>query len=133
MSLFDTLLTKRDLTRAPIPLWKLKVTDEEYEELKETIYRVATAPYGAAGFRTIERECALLFSEYWRRDYIDGPHKLQAVKKTLKYRSPSTTTSIRFTKQPNAEQKGWESNFTREIQPSIWTLCSIREVFLCGW
>lgn len=84
MSLFDTLLTKRDLTRAPIPLWKLKVTDEEYEELKDTIYRVATAPYGAAGFRTIERECALLFSEYWRRDYIDGPHKLQAVYDVLK-------------------------------------------------
>gem|GEM_PF-1248738 len=93
MSLFDTLLTKRDLTRAPIPLWKLKVTDDEYEELKETIYRVATAPYGAAGFRTIERECALLFSEYWRRDYIDGPHKLQAVYDVLK-KDPKVPSSF---------------------------------------
>lgn len=76
MSFFDTLLDKRRITSAPTPLWRLKVTDEEYEELKDTLYKEATAPYGGSRFRTLERECALLISEYWRRDYVDGPHKI---------------------------------------------------------
>lgn len=84
MSFFDTLLEKRGLSRAPIPLWKLKVTDKEYEELKRTLYNVAVAVYGGHSFQWLDRECTLLVSEYWRREYTDGPHKIQSVYDTLK-------------------------------------------------
>ena len=84
MSFFDTLLKNRGLSHAPIPLWKLKVTDEEYEELKDSLFKVANAIYGGTSFRRLDRECALLVSEYWRRDYTDGPHKVQSVYDTLK-------------------------------------------------
>ncbi len=59
----EDILQKRGLEECPNPLWKLKLTEEEYEDLKSTLrehfydlYR-----YGM--------EAALCYAEWWRRDY----------------------------------------------------------------
>ena len=48
------------------PLWKLKLTDEEYESLKDTLGQNIDRleRYGA--------EAALCYAEWWRRDYAGG-------------------------------------------------------------
>lgn len=81
MSLFDTLLKKRELDECPLPLWKLKITDEEFKELrilleKQThlLNRDSSNP-----FITLRKECTLFFAEYWRRMYVDGKHSKQMV------------------------------------------------------
>ena len=84
MSYFDTLLERHRFTRAPLPLWRLKVTDEEYEELKAILLKEATSPYGGTRFRALERECTLFISEYWRREYFEDFHSIQAVYDVLK-------------------------------------------------
>lgn len=64
MNDFDNLLAKRELTKWNAePLWKLKVTDEEYEELRlllEQRTHVHTT-YNPFGCHT--RECALFYAE----------------------------------------------------------------------
>lgn len=77
MTFFNALLEKRGLTRPPIPLWRLKVTDEEYEELKALLVRLSKSITGTA-FLQHSKECALFFAEYWRREYFDGPHSKMA-------------------------------------------------------
>ena len=34
---FNKILERRNLSVVPLPLWKLKVTDEEYESLKKEL------------------------------------------------------------------------------------------------
>ena len=77
MSFFNTLLEKRGLTSVPTPLWRLKVTDEEYEELKALLVRLSSSITGTA-FKQYPRECALYYAEYWRREYSEGPHSKRA-------------------------------------------------------
>lgn len=82
MSFFDTLLAKRGYDRAPLPLWKLKVSDAEYEELKSTLSKAAQG-WGESAFYSLKKECALYFAEFWRREYIDGPHAIHNVYMSL--------------------------------------------------
>lgn len=63
---FDELLRKRSLDRCPEYLWKLKITDDEYQELKDYI---ANKIRQNAKSNLYEREAALLFAEYHRREY----------------------------------------------------------------
>ena len=63
---FDELLRKRGLDRCPEFLWQLKVTDDEYQELKDFI---ASKIRHNANSNLYEREAALLFAEYHRREY----------------------------------------------------------------
>lgn len=46
-----------------MPLWKLKLTEEEYTNLKETLVQNA---YRLEDFGI---EAALCYAEWWRRDY----------------------------------------------------------------
>lgn len=65
---FDILLQKRGLTSAPIPLWKLEVTDSEYAELKRLLSKI-----GQTGqFWNFGKEFALFYAECWRREYNGG-------------------------------------------------------------
>ena len=82
MALFDSLLERRGLKSSPLPLWKLKISDSEYEELKVLLRTAANSPDGYQ-FKYYPRECLLLFAEYWRREYHDGFHNKQAVFETL--------------------------------------------------
>lgn len=49
-----------------MPLWKLKLTEEEYTNLKETLVQNA---YRLEDFGI---EAALCYAEWWRRDYNGG-------------------------------------------------------------
>ena len=37
MSYFDSLLKKRGYEKCPLPLWKLKITKEEFDELRNLL------------------------------------------------------------------------------------------------
>ena len=78
MDFFNSLLEKRGLSSPPIPLWRLKITDEEYEELKSLLRGLSTSITGTV-FKQHSKECTLFFAEYWRREYFDGPHSKRAV------------------------------------------------------
>lgn len=58
------MLRCRGLTKVPYPLWKLMITDAEFEELKSEIRRLLTRGefygYGA--------DIVLFYAEWWRRD-----------------------------------------------------------------
>lgn len=75
MSFFDTLLQRRELTHSPQFLWMLKLRVEEYEELKSVLRNSPVY----LGFKGQERECALFFAEWWRREYAGGHAKIQEV------------------------------------------------------
>lgn len=61
-----------------MPLWKLKITDDEYEELKKRLIEELSKP-GRLPFGDCSREACLFFGEYWRREYISGSHSYQMV------------------------------------------------------
>lgn len=82
MAFFETLLAKRGFDRVPHPLWKLKVTDAEYEELR-SLLALAAHGRGESIFRALKKECALYFAEYWRREYTEGAHSINAVFQSL--------------------------------------------------
>ena len=63
---FDELLRKRSLDCCPEYLWQLKVTDDEYQELKDYISNKIITD---ANSKLYDREAALLFAEYHRREY----------------------------------------------------------------
>ena len=65
-SFFDNLLNNHGLNSCPEYLWKIKVTNDEYKELKEFI--VKRIQENAAS-DLYEREVALLFAEFHRREY----------------------------------------------------------------
>ena len=78
MTFFNSLLEKRGLTSPPLPLWRLKVTDEEYEELKAFLVRMSKITSSTA-FLQYPRECTLFYAEFWRREYFDGTHSKRVV------------------------------------------------------
>ena len=81
MTYFDKILKKRDLETAPLPLWKLNITDEEYQELKEELRQLTLRHRNNCDnpFICRTRECTLFYAEYWRREYYDGVHSKQVV------------------------------------------------------
>lgn len=78
MSYFESLLQTRRKTECPLPLWKLKVTDEEFDELRNLLEK-RTHILSTNPFKGMSKECTLFFAEYWRRHYAGGAHKKQMV------------------------------------------------------
>lgn len=76
MSYFNDILSSRNLKTCPLPLWRLKITDKEYENLKGLLSQHARM---YRSFTTIPREVTLFFAEYWRREYRDGVHSKEMV------------------------------------------------------
>ena len=63
---FDNMLRKRGLKESPLFLWQLKITEEEYLNLKEELkYRLLTEKEESK----YNREVALYFAEFHRREY----------------------------------------------------------------
>lgn len=87
MTLFDSILANHHLEKCPLPLWRIKVTDDEYEELKRTLSK-ETRILGKMPFMGLARECTLLYAEYWRREYTEGTHSKQMVFKSLPDANP---------------------------------------------
>lgn len=83
---FNSILETRGLDTSPTPLWKLKLTDAEYEELRAMLeYRTHLyIPTDENRFAKYARECALFYAEYWRREYSDGAHSKQMVYDALR-------------------------------------------------
>lgn len=80
MSYFDSLLKKRRLEECPLPLWKLKITEEEFKDLRELLEKQTHVMSMCNNpFITLRKECTLFFAEYWRRLYVDGKHSKQMV------------------------------------------------------
>lgn len=79
MSFFDVLLSRRNLENCPLPLWKLKVTDEEFQELRKILEARTHIINLEDPFRSHRREATLFFAEYWRRLYSNGRQNIQAV------------------------------------------------------
>ena len=63
MSVLQEILDCRGLDKCPLPLWKLRLSDEEYEGLKQTLkdHQYDLHNYGI--------EAAICYAEWWRRDY----------------------------------------------------------------
>ena len=76
MSYFNDLLKARNLTKSHLPLWKLKVTDKEYEDLKRLL-QLQVRMYRP--FINVSLEAVLFFAEYWRREYNEGAHSKEMV------------------------------------------------------
>lgn len=80
MSYLDSLLKKRGLKECLLPLWKLKITEEEFKELRELLEKQTHVMSMCNNpFITLSKECTLFFAEYWRRLYVDGKHSKQMV------------------------------------------------------
>ena len=81
MSLFDRITRTRNNWQSGInPLWKLQITDEEYEELKEFLHDEIAYIIRP----NCKREAALYFAEWWKREYSGGHHKKMDVADTIK-------------------------------------------------
>lgn len=84
MSFFNDILYKRGLDKCPLPLWKLKLTDDEYEELRAILVIRTHSVEPADVFINLQRECALFYAEYWRREYKVGSHSKALVYSALR-------------------------------------------------
>lgn len=93
MSYFESLLHKRGLEECPLPLWKLKITEEEFKELRDLLERRTHVINLENPFITVCKESALFFAEYWRRMYVDGKHSKQMVYDALESTRPSVNYS----------------------------------------
>lgn len=76
MGYFTDLLRARNYTKCPLPLWRLKVTDKEYEHLKGLLKQHARM---YRTFINVRYEATLFFAEYWRREYNEGVHSKKMV------------------------------------------------------
>ena len=63
MTELEQILERRGLNECPLPLWQLKLSQEEYESLKETL-RAHSCDLHNYGM-----EAALCYAEWWRRDF----------------------------------------------------------------
>lgn len=92
MDYFDSLLRKRGLSECPLPLWKLKITDEEFMELRELLELRTHDRNMDNPFISVCRESTLFFAEFWRRLYTVGSHSMQMVYDALE----SRRTNVNF-------------------------------------
>ncbi len=96
MSYFETILRKRGLEECPLPLWKLKITEEEFKELRDLLEKRTHVSSMYNPFITVCKESTLFFAEYWRRMYVDGKHSKQMVYDALESTRPSVNYSDEF-------------------------------------
>ncbi len=62
------ILHSRGLTTIKDPIWKMKISDEEYQALKE----VLVLAYNEGRLMEYNREAAIYYAEWWRREYVGG-------------------------------------------------------------
>ena len=79
MNYLESILKKRGLDECPLPLWKLKITEKEFKELRELLEKRTHIINMDNPFITMCKETTLFFAEYWRRLYVDGKHSKQMV------------------------------------------------------
>lgn len=95
MSYFDSLLKKRGYEKCPLPLWKLKITKEEFDELRNLLEK-CTHRREEMPFKGVCREATLFFAEYWRRLYNDGAHSKQMVYDALQSSGQTSCNCDKF-------------------------------------
>lgn len=100
-SFFDKLLIDRKLEVCPLPLWNLKLRDDEYVELKKLLVKASMDRLYT--FDKVTRECTLFFAQFWRREYAGGSHSIQMVWEALNSSSEINGIQTEFY---NAAQKG---------------------------
>ena len=84
-SLFDTLVLRRPQKGNKVeirPLWKLKISDTEFDELRSFLLTGVNMKY-PDWFRQYPRECLLFFAEYWKRYFNGGKHSVRDVLRCL--------------------------------------------------
>lgn len=74
-SALSRIMQERNMTRLEwnVPLWKLKLSEEEYDSLKRTLW---------ANCHSLENygiEAALCYAEWWRRDYMGNVPSKESV------------------------------------------------------
>ena len=65
-----------------IPLWKMKITNDQYEELKQNLHNAFISP-NKQGIQGLAKEAALYYAEWWRREYDGGSPSKEALAKNL--------------------------------------------------
>lgn len=72
-TIFDNILDKKgiDGSRIPLPLWKLKVSHGQFEELKKEIRNCILSER----FGGYEKDIVLFYSEWWRRCCDGNPRR----------------------------------------------------------
>lgn len=76
-TLFDEIVNRRPKVDIR-PLWKLKLTEREFEELRSYLNKAVIANNPDL-FSLYPRECVLFFAEYWKRCFDGGPHSRRDV------------------------------------------------------
>ena len=85
MGYFETILTAHNLDKCPEYLWQIRVTAEEYANLKQLLARQIHIYNRNCSnrFITVRKECVLYIAEFWRREYHEGPHSVQMILDSL--------------------------------------------------
>ena len=77
MSFFNNLLIARGVSECPTPLWKLKVTDDEYESLRQFL---AKEYLEKGSFNWCPKEVALFYAEWWKRNPGESTDESQLIR-----------------------------------------------------
>ena len=113
MSELQKILERKGRQECPLPLWKLKITEQDYEDLRVSLRDIALSRsyHFSNPFLKVATDCTLFFAEYWRREYCDGPHSKQMVYEALQtgYYSEEESdffydAAVRGAKKLNIEQ-----------------------------
>ena len=79
MSFFDSILQSHKISSVPKYLWMLKLNSDEYDKLKVTLQ----AGHNRGNFIGLEREAALYYAEWWRREFNGGYATPEEVYKSI--------------------------------------------------
>lgn len=86
-TIFSEIVSKRkekDSNKVDFrPLWKLKVSDAEFEELRKSLYYKAIGSYSDNRFDSCKDDCMLYFAMYWQRIFSGGNPNKEDVAKSL--------------------------------------------------
>lgn len=116
MRFIKKLLDKRRLDKVPLPLWKLKLTEGEYQQLRDLLKHSSQMVNGQLPFGDLQEECTLFFAEFWRREYKNGAHSIAMVYEALHssrdcYADLFYSMACRGAKKLRIEvYQGWKSN-----------------------
>lgn len=77
------ILNSRGLENCILPIWKLRITESEYTELKETL-RSAIINNEIISF---QMEATLYYAEWWRREYNGGSPSTESLIYNLGFKS----------------------------------------------
>jgi len=67
-NIYLNIIHSRGLTSIKDPIWKMKISDEEFQALKNAL----VLAYDEGLLMEYNREAAIYYAEWWRREYIGG-------------------------------------------------------------